>query len=169
MEPFDIPVKVNQIARQIPKAPWYHKSPLICIFLGIGPFGTIFTEIYFIMDSIWGMRFYYLFGFLALALVLLCAVSALTSIVTTYALLSSEDHTWWWRAFLAPAGAGIHLFFYSILFFATKIGITHIVGVCLYYGYMFMVSMMVFMLCGYVGTVASFHFARKIYGSIKVD
>ena len=67
--PIEIPCKVSGIARAIPKVPWYNRATIMTMLMGIGPFGTIFTEIYFVMDSVWGHRFYYLFGFLALGYV----------------------------------------------------------------------------------------------------
>ena len=100
---------------------------------------------------------------------LLVCVSALTSIIAVYAVVSNEDHVWWWRCFLSSAGAGIWLWLYSVAFFAFKININHTVGTILYFGYMFIASLCLGMLCGSVGLIAGFRFVRKLYGSVNVD
>ena len=52
----EYPVRTNQIPRQIPTQVFYLR-PLPSILLGgILPFGAIFIELYFIMNSIWFNR-----------------------------------------------------------------------------------------------------------------
>jgi transmembrane 9 superfamily protein 2/4 len=72
------PVRTNQIPRQIPPSVTYLR-PIPSMFLaGILPFGAIFVELYFIMDSIWFNQVYYMFGFLFVVygiMVLRCAPS----------------------------------------------------------------------------------------------
>ena len=63
----DPPVKTNMVPRVIPVPVWYLHQLFTMVIGGILPFGAVFIELYFIMSSIWLQRFYYVFGFLALA------------------------------------------------------------------------------------------------------
>jgi transmembrane 9 superfamily member 2/4 len=60
----DPPVRTNQIPRQIPEQVVYLRTVPTILISGILPFGAIFVEIYFIMNSIWFHKAYYMFGFL---------------------------------------------------------------------------------------------------------
>lgn len=136
---------------------------------GILPFGAVFTELFFIMSSIWQHQFYYLFGFLALVLVILSVTCAEISIALTYFQLTSEDYRWWWRAFLSSASSAIYVFLYAVLYFYTRLQIEKTTPTVLYFGYMFLMSLIFFLLTGTIGVLAAFGFVRVIYGSIKID
>lgn len=60
----EAPVRTNQIPRQIPQQSMYLKPIPSMLLVGILPFGAIFVELYFIMNSIWFHKVYYMFGFL---------------------------------------------------------------------------------------------------------
>merc|ERR1711957_669522 len=164
-----LPVRTNQIPRQIPEQPGFMHPALTSLVGGILPFGAVFTELFFIMSSLWQHQFYYLFGFLALVLVILIITCGEISIALTYFQLTSEDYNWWWRSFFASASSGIYVFLYSVLYFSSRLQIEKPVSVVLYFGYMLIVSILFFLLTGSIGTVSSFYFVRAIYGSIKID
>jgi len=168
-EAIDLPVRTNQIPRQIPVQPWFIRPVFTSLVGGVLPFGAVFTELFFIMSSLWQHQFYYLFGFLALVLVILVVTCAEISIALTYFQLASEDYTWWWRSFFASASSGIYVFLYSILYFSTRLQIEKFVSTLLYFGYMLIISIIFFLLTGSIGTIATFYFVRAIYGSIKID
>merc|ERR1712070_1300361 len=65
------PVKTNMVPRVIPSQAWYLNLLFTMLVGGILPFGAVFIELYFIMSSVWLQRFYYVFGFLALVLLIL--------------------------------------------------------------------------------------------------
>merc|ERR1719359_1658871 len=136
---------------------------------GILPFGAVFTELFFIMSSMWQHQYYYLFGFLMLVLVILVLTCAEISIALTYFQLTSEDYNWWWRSFFASASSAFYIFLYSCLYFSTRLQITFYVSAMMYFGYMFVVSYTFLLLTGSIGVVATFFFVRAIYGSIKID
>ena len=73
---------------------------------GILPFGAVFIELYFIMSSVWLQRFYYVFGFLALVLLILLITCAEMAIVLCYFQLCNENYLWQWRAFFNTGSAG---------------------------------------------------------------
>jgi len=165
----ELPVRTNQIPRQIPAQPWFMSPALTCMVGGLLPFGTVFTELFFIMSSIWHHQFYYLFGFLGLVLVILLITCAEISISLTYFQLTSEDYRWWWRAYLSSASSAVYVFLYSIMYFSTRLQIEKFVSTMLYFGYMFLISVIFFLITGAIGSLASFLFVRAIYGSIKID
>lgn len=61
---FEPPVRTNQIPRQIPPTPTYLRPVAATLLCGAPPFMAIMTELYFIMNSIWFHKVYYMFGFL---------------------------------------------------------------------------------------------------------
>eukprot|EP00930_Biecheleria_cincta_P087280 TRINITY_DN7652_c0_g1_i1.p1 TRINITY_DN7652_c0_g1~~TRINITY_DN7652_c0_g1_i1.p1 ORF type:complete len:617 (-),score=110.00 TRINITY_DN7652_c0_g1_i1:77-1927(-) len=165
----EMPVRTNQIPRAIPEQPWYMHPLATSLVGGILPFGAVFTELFFIMSSIWLHEFYYLFGFLSLVLVIVLITCAEISIALTYFQLTSEDYRWWWTAFSASGSSALYVFLYSIMYFNTRLQISHWVSVVMYFGYMGIASCVFMLISGSVGLLTSLHFVRGIYGSIKVD
>jgi transmembrane 9 superfamily protein 2/4 len=165
----EVPTRTNSIMRHVPKQPWFIHPVLTAMVGGVLPFGAVFTELFFIMASIWQHRFYYLFGFLILVFVILVVTCAEISIAFTYFQLTSEDYHWWWRSFAGSAFSGVYVFLYAILYFVTKLEITKGVSMALYFGYMGFISLTFMFLTGAVGALASFAFVRAIFGSIKID
>jgi transmembrane 9 superfamily protein 2/4 len=167
--PISLPVRTNQIPRQIPEQPWYIGSIFTSLVGGILPFGAVFTELFFIMSSIWQHLFYYLFGFLLLVIIILIVTCAEISITLTYFQLTNEDYNWFWRSFAASASSSLYVFLYSCLYYFTRLQIGHYVGAMLYFGYMFIMSYTFALITGAIGFSATFVFVRAIYGSIKID
>lgn len=165
----DLPVRISQIPRAIPEQLWFSQPLFTSLVGGILPFGAVFTELFFIMSSLWLHQFYYLFGFLGLVLVILMVTCAEISIALTYFQLTAEDYTWWWTSFFASGSSALYVFLYSILYFNSRLQIDRLVSVLLYFGYMSIMSVLFMLLTGSIGTIAAFFFVRAIYGSIKVD
>jgi len=165
----ELPVRTTQMPREIPLQPWYMKPIFTSMMGGILPFGAVFTELFFIMSSIWQHQIYYMFGFLVLVLLILMITCAEISMVLTYFQLTSEDYHWWWRSFCSSAFSGVYVFFYSWLYFNQRLQIEKFVSVVMYFGYMFIVSGLFCILTGTIGMVSTFCFIKAIYGSIKVD
>jgi len=165
----ELPVRTHQVARKIPEQPWYTHGIFMSLVGGLLPFGAVFTELFFIMSSLWQHQFYYLFGFLALVLIILILTCAEISIALTYFQLTSEDYQWWWRAFFASGSSAVYVFLYSALYFSSRLNIEKPVSILLYFGYMYIISVMFMLLTGSIGLIASFFFVKAIYGSIKID
>ncbi len=89
------------------------------------------------MSSLWQHRFYYLFGFLALVLIILFVICAEISIALVYKQLFSDDHRLWWRSFLNSASGGVYVFLYAAHYFGAKLTMDKFVPARLYFGYMF--------------------------------
>merc|ERR1712014_286785 len=127
------------VPRQIPQQPWFIRPIFTSLVGGILPFGAVFTELFFIMSSLWQHQFYYLFPFLALVLVILMVTCAEISIALTYFQLTSEDYNWWWRSFFTSGASGFYVFLYAILYFNSRLQIEKFVPTLVYFGYMSMV------------------------------
>merc|ERR1712061_333799 len=165
----ELPVRTTMVPRQIPAQPWFVQPVFTALIGGVLPFGAVFTELFFIMSSLWQHQFYYLFGFLALVLCILIVTCAEISIALTYFQLTNEDYNWWWRSFFSSASSALYVLLYSCLYYYTRMQIGHYVGALLYFGYMFMLSYTFALLTGSIGFAATFLFAKVIYGSIKID
>ncbi|CAK7237577.1 Transmembrane 9 super member 2 [Sporothrix eucalyptigena] len=165
----EAPVHTNQIPRQIPPVTTYLKPIPSMLLVGILPFGAIFVELYFIMNSIWFSKIYYMFGFLFLCYGLMIITCAAVTVLMVYFLLCAENYHWQWRAFLAAGTTSLYIFANAIIYWISKLSIGGLAGSVLYVGYSALISFLFFILTGSIGFFSSWWFTRKIYGSIKVD
>ncbi|CAF4414328.1 unnamed protein product, partial [Rotaria sp. Silwood2] len=161
------PVRTNQIPRQVPEQTLYTK-PLPGILMGgILPFGCIFIQLFFILNSIWAHQYYYFFGFLMVVYIILIITCSETTILLCYFHLCAEDYNWWWRSFLTSGFTAVYFFLYSIYYFSTKLEISDGTSTFLYFGYTVMLTFILFLFTGTIGFLACFWFVRIIYSVIK--
>ncbi|KAK3836830.1 MAG: hypothetical protein J3R72DRAFT_387391 [Linnemannia gamsii] len=165
----DNPVRANQIPRQIPDQVFYLRPIPSMLIGGILPFGAIFIELYFILNSIWFHKIYYVFGFLFLVFGILILTCAEVTILMCYFHLCAEDYHWWWRSFFTSGASAIYIFMYSVMYYFTTLQIKSFTSVVLYFGWTAIMSALFFVLSGAIGFFSTFAFVRKIYGSIKID
>ncbi|KAF9133703.1 hypothetical protein BGX30_012194 [Mortierella sp. GBA39] len=163
------PVRANQIPRQIPDQVFYLRPIPSMLIGGILPFGAIFIELYFILNSIWFHKIYYVFGFLFMVFGILIMTCAEVTILMCYFHLCAEDYHWWWRAFFTSGASAVYIFLYSVMYYFTTLHIKSFTSVVLYFGWTAIMSIMFFVLSGAIGFFSTFAFVRKIYGSIKID
>ena len=165
------PVRTNAIPRQIPDQIWYMRTLPSVLMGGVLPFGVVFVELFFILSSIYQHRFYYLFGFMAVVLVILLVTCMQISIVMTYFQLCSENYHWWWRAFFTSGASALYLLLYAGYYFVTRVHVVKasLLSSLIFFGYMSLISYAFMVLTGFAGFIATFYFVRIIYGSIKVD
>lgn len=165
----EVPTRTNQIARVIPEGPWYLQYPYCVLVGGLLPFGNVCIELYFIMGALWLHQIYYVMGFLFAVMVVLVATSAEIAIVMCYLQLAAEDHQWWWRSFWNVASTGFYMFLYSLWYLAIKLELVGILPTVVYLTYMSMISFIMALCCGAVGTLSCLWFTKTIYKALKVD
>ena len=165
----EVPVRTNQIPRQIPEQPLHLQFLPTVLVAGLLPFGAVFIELYFIMNSIWSSRIYYVFGFLFLVFTILVITCSLVSILACYFQLCAENYNWWWRAFLCSATSGLYMFLYGVSYFYSRLDVNGPASAFLFFGWTLAMSFMFSVLTGSIGFLATLKFVLKIYGAIKVD
>lgn len=163
------PTRTNQIPRQIPSQYFYTKPLPGIVMGGILPFGCIFIQLFFILNSIWSHQFYYMFGFLTMVFLILVITCLETTILLCYFHLCAEDYRWWWRSFLTSGFTAVYFFLYSVHYYTTKLEIQGAASTFLYFGYTLIMTFVFFLFTGTVGFLGCFYFIRKIYSIIKVD
>ncbi|RKO85229.1 transmembrane 9 superfamily member 2 [Blyttiomyces helicus] len=163
------PCKISQIPRQIPSQPYYFGKWVTALVGGILAFGSIFIELYFIMNSLWFHRVYYVFGFLFFVFLLLIVTCSEVAILLCYFQLCSEDYQWSWRAFTSVGFSGFYVFAYSCIYYVRKLNIGNVPSAFLYFGWSLVISVLVTCITGSVGYIACLLFVRKVFASIKVD
>lgn len=167
--PIEHPVRTNQIPRQIPDQTIYTKPVPGIIMGGVLPFGCIFIQLFFILNSIWAQQTYYMFGFLFLVFIILIITCSEATILLCYFHLCAEDYHWWWRSYLTSGFTAVYFFIYCIHYYVSKLELQGFASTFLYFGYMLIVVILFFLLTGTIGFFACFWFVRKIYSVVKVD
>jgi len=168
-QPYENPVRTNQIPRQVPEQQWYKGTFASVMMAGVLPFGAVFIELFFIFTAIWENQFYYLFGFLFLVFIILIIACSQIAIVMVYFQLCTEDYHWWWRSFIVSGGSAVYVFLYALFYFHTQLSITAFVPTILFFGYTIIIVITFWILTGSIGFYASYRFVRMIYSQVKID
>lgn len=163
------PVRTNQIPRQVPEQTLYTKPLPGMLMGGILPFGCIFIQLFFILNSIWSHEVFYMFGFLFIVFDILIITCSEATILLAYFHLCAEDYHWWFRSFLTSGFTAVYLFLYCIHYFNSKLAITGTISTILYFSYTGIFVFLFFLMTGTIGFFATYWFIHKIYGSVKVD
>ncbi|KAH7108249.1 hypothetical protein BKA62DRAFT_681617 [Auriculariales sp. MPI-PUGE-AT-0066] len=163
------PVRVNQIPRQVPPAPKYLRtwaSSLICGFL---PWIAAFMELYFILSSLFASRAYYAWGFVTATAGVVCLTTATCTILLVYFLLCAEEYRWHWRSFLAGGGSALWLLLYSVYYWITWLSLDSASSVLLYFGWVLVLAVFQFLICGTIGFLSSYWAVKRLYSAIRID
>uniref|UniRef100_A0A672SBD4 Transmembrane 9 superfamily member n=1 Tax=Sinocyclocheilus grahami TaxID=75366 RepID=A0A672SBD4_SINGR len=142
------PVRTNQIPRQIPEQSFYTKPLPGIVMGGILPFGCIFIQLFFILNSIWSHQMYYMFGFLFLVFIILLITCSEATILLCYFHLCAEDYHWQWRSFLTSGFTAVYFLVYAIHYFFSKLQISGLASTILYFGYTMIMALIFFLFTG---------------------
>uniref|UniRef100_A0A8D0AH75 Transmembrane 9 superfamily member n=1 Tax=Sander lucioperca TaxID=283035 RepID=A0A8D0AH75_SANLU len=115
---------------------------------GILPFGCIFIQLFFILNSIWSHQMYYMFGFLFLVFIILLITCSEATVLLCYFHLCAEDYHWWWRSFLTSGFTAVYLFVYAVHYFFSKLQIIGAASTILYFGYTMIMVLIFFLFTG---------------------
>merc|ERR1712157_463323 len=157
------------IPRPIPDAPWYGQPMYLIPLCGILPFGSIFIELYYILTSLWNYKFYHVYGFMLMMYAILTIVVSMTSIISTYFCLNSENYNWQWNALFSGASASFYVFLYGLYYFYFKTTMYGLLQTSFYFGYMALISFTLGCLTGTIGFMSSAKFVETIFRNVKVD
>ncbi|POV99757.1 hypothetical protein PSHT_13404 [Puccinia striiformis] len=166
--PLRIPVRVNQIPRQIPPTVWYMRFWPSALMAGILPFGAGFIECYFLLSSLFGNKVYYAAGFLFLTFTVVGLTTATVTVLMCYFHLCQEDYRWHERAFVTGGASAFWLVAYGLLY-ATRLSLHGFTSIALYLGYLLLLGLLDFLMTGSIGYVATFFFVKKIYSRVRID
>ena len=144
----EAPVHTNQIPRQIPPTGGYLRPVPSMAIAGVLPFGAIFVELYFIMNSIWFSKVYYMFGFLFLCFGLMVTTSAAVTVLMIYFLLCAENYHWQWRSFCTAGASAFYVFASALLYWMKDLSFGSWTSGVLYLGYSALLSVLFFVLTG---------------------
>ena len=139
------------------------------LLAGILPFGAISVELYYIYNSLWLNKLYYMFGFLFVYYGLMLLTTSAVTVLLTYFLLKNENYHWQWRSFVAAGASSFYIFLYALVYLYRSLQLKSFASYAIYIGYSLLISFIMFILTGSVGFLSSFFFTRRIYSEIKVD
>jgi len=167
--PIELPVKTSTTPpREIPRQGLCCHPAIKCLAAGLLCFSAVFTELFFIMHSVWQHHFYDLFGYLAVVVLMLIISCAEVSVLVTYYQLTAGDYRWWWQSFLASASTSLYVMVYSVFYFQSRLRIESIISMVIYFAYMALASIMSGLLTGSIGMVTSFAFVKAIYSTVEI-
>jgi transmembrane 9 superfamily protein 1 len=167
--PYKPPCKTRRVAREIPPGHILTSWPFILIVSAVLPFSSIYIEVHYIFNSVWGPRIYTLFGMLAISFCMLLMVTASTVVGVIYFKLTEEDWKWPWRAFISSSSTGWVLYLYAWYFFNSHSDMDGHLQTIFYFSYTWLISWAVSLTLGTVGFFAANVFVTRVYAFIKSD
>ncbi|KAF7131490.1 hypothetical protein RHSIM_Rhsim09G0125100 [Rhododendron simsii] len=163
------PCRTTKCPREIPTLRWYRGTLPQMAVAGILPFGVIYVETYYLLASIWGHRFYVIYGILLIVFIILVIITAFVTVALTYFQLAAEDHEWWWRSFFCGGSTGLFIYGYCLYYYYRRSDMSGFLQTSFFFGYMGCICYGIFLMLGTIGFRTSLLFVRHIYGSIKCE
>ena len=118
------------------------------LIVGFLPFCAIFVELYFIINSLWFNKLYYMFGFVFLSYGVMIITSASVTIMFVYYLLCSEDYRWQWRSFNSAGASAVFVFGFALIYWILRLRFGGLTSIVLYVGYSSLITFLFFILTG---------------------
>eukprot|EP00770_Monocercomonoides_exilis_P006756 MONOS_6722.1-p1 / transcript=MONOS_6722.1 / gene=MONOS_6722 / organism=Monocercomonoides_exilis_PA203 / gene_product=transmembrane nine protein 6 / transcript_product=transmembrane nine protein 6 / location=Mono_scaffold00216:86579-88774(-) / protein_length=684 / sequence_SO=supercontig / SO=protein_coding / is_pseudo=false len=160
-------ITTNTIPRLIPPRPWYATFPASYMITGLAPMATLIAPLCAIFRGwtpVSGGDIVLLFlSFVVLPVL----ASASISILFVFLQLSSEDHSWCWRAFHYPASSAAYVAILSLVFLLRVKALAGPSSFFYFLARMGIVCVVVYQMCGCAGFLGTLWFVRKIYGTLR--
>jgi transmembrane 9 superfamily protein 2/4 len=163
------PCKINALPTAIGPKPWYLHLQYISWIIGIIPFFTVFIEFVYLLNSLWSFNVYFLASYFSLALLMSIVLTSEISIIFVFVNLCWGDHKWWWKSFFVSASPALYVFIYSVFYFFNNMELTRFSAIVIYFLIMILISVVVALVLGGLGTLITFRFIFYIYSKIKFD
>lgn len=147
-------------------------SIFLMIMYGLIPFGIVYVELSFILNSIWLEKtsFYYMYGFLFITtLILMIIISELAIIGIYINLITDHNPHWQWLCFRIGCSIGLYIYGYSFYYFYTHLHFRDFVSILLYFAYMGLISVLIGISCGSVAVITGLVFIQRLYNNTKRD
>ncbi|KAF6017703.1 TM9SF1 [Bugula neritina] len=166
---FDSPCRTKNIARELPRLPWFRSAPIQLFIGGFLPFSAISVELYYIFSTLWGREHYTLWGILGIVYIMVLMVTACITVALVYFQLNAEDYRWWWRSIFTAGSASLFVLGYSMFFFYNRSSMSGALQTVQFFGYTILTCYIFFLSLGTVGFFSALKFVRYIYANIKMD
>lgn len=153
----------------VPSVVWFMNPLTLMLVLGVLPFGTIYSELFFLLTAMWSHHIYYLFGVVLLVFILFVVITAEVAVVLCYFQLSNEDYHWWWRALMFPGVSVTYILVYTLFYFGINLGLAWASSVVVFLGYTLIMGLVLFVIMGFIAFIACLLFVLKIYSTLHVD
>jgi len=118
---FQPPCPISSQIRSIPETVWYRRPILLALMSGSLPFLSIYLELYYVLQTIWGYKVFSLYEVLALVFFMLCLVVSITAISAVYFQLTVEDYRWHWGSFCCGGSVALYVMCYTCLFLMNQV------------------------------------------------
>ncbi|KAG2210064.1 hypothetical protein INT47_003500, partial [Mucor saturninus] len=164
----DSSVLISQIPKQRTGHLWYFQPMLRCIFGGIISFSALYVDMFYVIQSVWTEKYYYVSAILLVVLSISGMIMSITSIAVTHLDFYYEDYEWWWKSFYISFVSSVFMFIHMLYHYYTNSSLVITVPTVIYLGYS-LITCAIYGLCmGTIGFFSSYCYVRNIYASIKV-
>ena len=161
--------EVSLVPRAIPKPKFGMSRAVVCLLVGAVISIPLIIEFYYLLATIWNMKFYYTWSLSILFLILISIITALTSVIGISIIIQNEDHRWQWPSFCGPASVGLFCFGYCIYFWIKKIEMIGIYQLIDYLLTSLFLCSFVSLCLGCIGFVSCNLFIHKVFQILKFD
>uniref|UniRef100_A0A0G4G227 Transmembrane 9 superfamily member n=1 Tax=Chromera velia CCMP2878 TaxID=1169474 RepID=A0A0G4G227_9ALVE len=162
------PCRVHTLRRPIPPKHFLWEPAFIAVS-GAIPFACVYIEMYFIFSSMWGYKFYYVYGFACAILCILTLVIMCVAVTGAYILLNAEDYRWVWLSFLSGGSTAVYIWLYSLYYLVASTKMTGVVQLVYYNVATAFGCLCLGLACGTLSFAATSLFVHTIYRNIKSD
>ena len=136
---------------------------------GILPFSTLFVELFFIYSSVFHYKFYYIYGFAGLVLLLFVLVSMMVSVVATFFFLNTEYYKWHWTSFKMGLGVAFYTITYSLYYYMYRSSMSGTLQFMQYFAINIAMAVGLALISMASGYTASSMFVNRLYRGLKVE